>query len=182
MESHTVFVKAAVAAVVVLLLNGCGQSRTIPQGATAVEPFDVRKYTGKWYEIARLDFKQEHGLNNVSAQYTLNDDGTIDVLNRGYNFEEEKWEEASGKARFVDSKNEAKMEVSFFGPFYSGYNVIAIDPDYQYALIAGESLEYLWLLSRETTMPENIKQDFLRKAEAIGYNTDNLVWVEHDRN
>ena len=170
------------AALLAMMFGSCSSSSTIPEGASAVKPFDVTRYTGKWYEIARLDFKYEEGLNNVTAQYSLNDDGTIKVVNRGYDYTKEKWEEATGKARFVGPENEAKLEVSFFGPFYSGYNVIAIDPAYRYALVAGESLEYLWLLSRETTMPENIKQDYLAKAEAIGYETADLVWVEHDRN
>lgn len=172
---------ALLGAISAVLLTSCS-SNTVPEGASPVKPFDVNRYTGKWYEIARLDFKQERGLNNTTAQYSLKDDGTIKVVNRGYDFEKGEWKEATAKARFVDSKNEGKLEVSFFGPFYSGYNVIAIDPDYQYALVAGESLKYLWLLSRKTTMPENIKQDYLAKAEAIGYQTDDLLWVEHDRN
>ncbi len=168
------------AAVSTVCLTSCGGS-TIPQGATAVKPFDVKRYAGKWYEIARLDFKYEKGLNNTTAQYTLNDNGTIEVVNRGYDTAKAKWDEAKGKAKFVDSPEEAKLKVSFFGPFYSGYNVIALDPEYKYALIAGESLKYLWLLSRERTMPENIKQEYLEKARSIGYNTDDLVWVKHDR-
>ena len=120
-------------------------------------------------------------MNNTTAQYTLNDNGTISVLNRGYDTAKAKWDEAKGKAKFVDSPEEAKLKVSFFGPFYSGYNVIAIDPEYRYALVAGESLKYLWLLSRERTMPDNIKHDYLEKARSIGYNTDDLVWVKHDR-
>lgn len=170
---------AFVAAALVVLLTSC--SSKIPEGAKAVKPFDVKRYAGKWYEIARLDFKYEKGLNNVTADYSLNDDGSIKVVNRGYDAKKDKWEEANGKAKFVDAQDEARLKVSFFGPFYSGYNVIAIDPEYRYALVAGESLKYLWLLSRETQMPENVKQDYLQKAKAIGYNTDDLVWVEHDR-
>jgi apolipoprotein D and lipocalin family protein len=179
-NKHILIGGVALFAGAVVLLNSC--SSKIPEGATAVKPFDVNRYAGKWYEIARLDFKYEKGLNNVTANYTLNDDGSIKVLNRGYDAKKDKWEEAKGKAKFVDAKDEAKLKVSFFGPFYSGYNVIAIDPEYQYALVAGESLKYLWLLSRQTTMPENVKQDYLQKAKAIGYNTDDLVWVKHDRN
>lgn len=171
---------AMLAAASVMLLNSCS-SNTIPEGTSAVRPFDLKRYTGKWFEIARLDFKYERGLNNVTADYALNSDGTIKVVNRGYDVKKEKWEEAKGKAKFVDAQDEAKLKVSFFGPFYSGYNVVAIDPDYRYALVAGESLKYLWLLSRETTMPENIKQDYLAKAKAIGYNTEDLVWVAHDK-
>lgn len=170
---------AVLAAVSMVLLSSCGS--TIPDGASAVKPFDIKRYTGKWYEIARLDFKYEKGLNNTTAQYALQDDGTIKVVNRGYDAKKDKWEVATGKAKFVDDRNEARLEVSFFGPFYSGYNVIALDGEYRYALVAGESLKYLWLLSRETVMPEKVKQEYLRQAKALGYNTGELVWVEHDR-
>jgi apolipoprotein D and lipocalin family protein len=169
---------AVLAAATMIALNSCGS--TIPEGATAVKPFDVRRYTGKWYEIARLDFKQERGLNNTSAEYSLNADGTIGVLNRGFDFEKNKWQEAKGKAKFVGDQAEGRLKVSFFGPFYSGYNVIGLDSNYRYALVAGESLKYLWILSREKSIPENVKQEFLANAKSIGYNTDNLLWVEHN--
>ncbi len=171
---------AVLAATATVLLTSCGGS-SIPEGATAVKPFDVNKYVGKWYEIARFDFKQERGLNNTTAEYSLRDDGKIRVVNRGYNYEEKKWEEATAKAKFVGATDEAMLKVSFFGPFYSGYNVVAIDPEYRYALVAGESLKYLWFLSRETTMPESVKKEFIEKAKAIGYNTEELLWVEHNQ-
>lgn len=164
-----------------LALNSCA-SRTIPEKATAVQDFNKAKYLGKWYEIARMDFKFEKGLNNVTAEYSLREDGKIKVDNKGYDYEKDKWKESIGKAKFVGNENVAMLKVSFFGPFYSGYNVIAIDDDYKYALVAGESLEYLWILSRETTIPENIKKDYLKKAQAIGYKTNNLIWVEHNKN
>ena len=179
MNRYTIGSAVVLAAAALMLLNSCGS--TIPAGASAVKPFDVKRYAGKWYEIARLDFKYEKGLNNVTADYSLKDDGKIKVVNRGYDVKKKKWEEAIGKAKFVDAKDEAKLKVSFFGPFYSGYNVIAIDPDYQYALVAGESLKYLWLLSRETTMPESVKTEYLDKAKSLGYKVDELVWVEHNQ-
>lgn len=159
-------------------LSSC---KTIPKGARAVKPFDGEKYLGKWFEIARLDFRFEKNLNNTTAQYSFNPDGSIRVLNKGYNFKKNEWKEATGKAKFVSSKDEAKLKVSFFGPFYSGYNVIAIDPDYKYALVAGKSLKYLWLLSRENTMPDKVKQAYLDIAQQVGYNTSELVWVEHNK-
>lgn len=171
---------AVMAAASIALLNSC--SSTAPNGAAAVKPFDVKRYLGKWYEIARLDFKYEKGLSSVTAEYTQKEEGTIGVINRGYDAKKDKWEEARGKAKFVDAKDEARLKVSFFGPFYSGYNVIAIDPEYRYALIAGESLKYLWLLSRDTDMPEKVKEEYLAKAKALGYNIGELVWVKHDRN
>lgn len=153
---------------------------TIPKNAEAVKPFDKEKYLGKWYEIARLDFKFEKNLNNTTAEYSIRDDGKIKVDNKGYNIKKEKWQQAIGKAKFVDDENVAMLKVSFFGPFYSGYNVIAIDDDYKYALVAGKNTKYLWILSRETIIPESIKQNYLKVAETIGYNTNDLLWVEHN--
>jgi apolipoprotein D and lipocalin family protein len=164
---------------IAVLLYSCGA--TIPKKATAVTNFDKAKYLGKWYEIARLDFKFEKGLNNVTAEYSLNDNGTIKVDNKGYNVKKDKWEESIGKAKFVTKDDVGMLKVSFFGPFYAGYNVIAIDKDYKYALVAGESLKYLWILSRETTIPESIKADYLIKAQEIGYNISDLVWTEHNK-
>lgn len=164
-----------------VLSLGVFSCNTIPKGAEAVKPFDKAKYLGKWYEIARLDFKFEEGLNNTTANYSLNDNGTIKVVNRGYDYEEEEWTESTGKAKFVGDDNVAKLKVSFFGPFYAGYNVIAIDNNYKYALVAGKNLDYLWILSRETTIPENVKNEYLKKAQEIGYNTSDLIWVEHNK-
>ncbi|WP_159021673.1 lipocalin family protein [Formosa sp. L2A11] len=155
---------------------------TIPEKAEAVSPFNKKKYLGKWYEIARLDFKYEKDLNNTTANYTINPDSSIKVVNKGYNYVTKEWTEANGKAKFIDSDTIAKLKVSFFGPFYSGYNVISLANDYKYALVAGKNLDYLWILSRETTIPENVKQDFLNKAKAIGYKTQDLIWVEHTNN
>ena len=155
--------------------------KTIPKGAIAVKPFDQKKYLGLWYEIARLDYKFERNLNNVTATYSLKENGTIKVDNKGYNFKKGKWEQSVGKAKPLADPMEAKLKVSFFGPFYSGYNVIAIDKDYKYALVIGKSTKYMWILSRETTIPEEIKNDYLKQAKAIGFKTDDLVWVEHNK-
>lgn len=160
------------------VLKSC---RTIPKGAHAVKPFDTQQYLGKWYEIARLDFAFEKNLNNTTAEYSLKGDGSIKVVNRGYNFKKHKKEKAVGKAKFVGSHDEAKLKVSFFGPFYAGYNVIDLDPDYKYALVAGKNLKYLWLLSRNTIMPDNVKNAYLKKAEELGYDTTSLIWVEHNQ-
>ncbi len=149
----------------------------IPKGAKAVTPFDKNKYLGTWYEIARMDFKFEKGLERVTATYSLIDENTIRVDNKGYSIKEKKWKESIGKARLAGDPSEGRLKVSFFGPFYAGYNVIAIDPDYHYALIAGNNLNYLWLLSREKTMPEEIKESYLKQARALGYDTGKLVWT-----
>ena len=153
---------------------------TIPKRAIAVKPFDKDRYLGKWYEIARLDFKYEKNLNNTTAEYTLNSDGTIRVNNQGYNTRKDKWQQVIGKAKFAGDENVGMLKVSFFGPFYSGYNVIALDEDYRYALVAGKNLKYLWILSRDAEMPKTVRDRYLTIAEDIGYNTEDLLWVEHD--
>lgn len=154
------------------------RTKTIPDTATAIQPFILQKYLGKWYEIARLDYYFEKNLEKVTATYSLRDDGKIKVDNKGYNTKSNKWEESIGKAVPVENPNVGKLKVSFFGPFYSGYNVIAIEDDYRYALVAGHDLDYLWILSRETTIPDDTKQRFLSKASFIGYQTEKLVWTK----
>ncbi|MFT3683072.1 MAG: lipocalin family protein [Ferruginibacter sp.] len=167
-----------IGAAVVVALQSC---KTMPKGTVVVKPFDADRYLGKWYEIARYDYRFERNLKNVTAEYSLNQDGSIKVVNRGFDYKKNEWKEATGKATFRGDKNEGKLKVSFFGPFYAGYNVIAIDPAYKYALVAGKSLDYLWILSREKTIPQNIKNDYMQKAAAIGYDTSTLVWVEQDK-
>ncbi len=165
----------------IVIMIGISCCSSIPKGVVAVKPFDKERYLGKWYEIARLDFKYERDLNNTTAEYSINTNGTIKVYNKGYNVKKGKWVQAIGKAKFVGNDNIAMLKVSFFGPFYSGYNVIALDSDYRYALVAGASLKYLWILSRETSIPEEIKNKYLKIAENYGYNISDLLWVVHDK-
>jgi len=161
-----------------ILFSSCS---TIPKGAVAVNSFNKTKYLGTWYEVARLDFKFERDLNNTTAEYSLNDDGTIRVVNRGYNYVKKEWKQVTGKAKFAGDDNVAMLKVSFFGPFYSGYNVIALDDDYRYALVAGKNLKYLWILARETTIPDTVRERYLKIAQETGYDTSALIWVEHNR-
>lgn len=165
----------------ITLIMGLFSCSTIPKGAVAVKPFDKQKYLGKWYEIARFDFRFERNMNNTTAEYTLNEDGTIRVVNTGYDTTKNEWKQAIGKAKFVKDPDIAMLKVSFFGPFYGGYNVIALDPEYKYALVSGQSLKYLWILAREKEIPESVKNDFISKAEKIGFNTSELIWVEHNK-
>lgn len=160
-----------------LILFSCN---TIPDNVFAVRPFDKSRYLGRWYEVARFDFKFEKNLNNTTANYSINSDGSIKVVNRGYDTVSNEWKEAIGKAKFVDQDSIAMLKVSFFGPFYAGYNVIAIDSEYRYSLVCGNSLEYLWILSREKTIPEDIKAKYLDLAKGFGFETEKLLWIKHD--
>lgn len=161
----------------ITLLSSCASK---PPKAEPISNFEVNNYLGKWYEIARIDFKFERNLNNTTATYSLNKNGSVKVVNRGYNVVKKKWKESEGKAKFRHTRDEGAMKVSFFGPFYSGYNVLAIDKNYKYALVGGKNLDYLWILSREKTIPDNIKKAYLSKVQSIGYDTNRLLWVEHD--
>lgn len=160
------------------ILQSC--SVGIPKGAQAVQNFKAEKYLGKWYEIARFDFRFEKNLNNVTATYSKKDNGAIKVENRGYDYINRKWKESVGEAKFIKDDDLARLKVSFFKPVWSGYNVIDIDENYRYALIAGNNLDYLWILSRDKTIPAEYKKRFLEKAKALGYQTENLIWVKHD--
>ncbi len=143
-----------------------------------VENFEVEKYIGKWYEIARFDSRFEKNLNQTTAEYSLDENGKIIVKNRGYNFKKNKWESVQGKAKFAKNKNLGDLKVSFFGPFYAPYKIIQLDSNYQYALVSSGK-DYLWILSREKSIPENIKTQYLNYAKSLKYNTKNLIWVEH---
>ncbi|MBP7397813.1 MAG: lipocalin family protein [Flavobacterium sp.] len=153
----------------------------IPDGVTAVQNFNKDKYLGKWYEIARFDFRFERNLDNTTAQYSINPDGSIKVLNQGYNYVKKEWDSAEGKAKFIGSESEARLKVSFFGPFYAGYNVVAIDENYQNALIYGNSTEYMWILSRNKTIDEATKKRFIEKAKKDGFDVSKLIWVNHNK-
>lgn len=164
-------------ALLALFVAGCVG---IPGNVKPVGNFDAGRYLGKWYEIARLDHGFERGLSRVSADYSLRDDGGIRVLNRGYSAAEGKWKEAEGKAYFVGPKDVGYLKVSFFGPFYGSYVVLDFDHEnYRHALVCGPDLSYLWILAREPRIDDGVKASLTAKAAALGFNTDKLIYVEH---
>ena len=160
-----------------LLLLGCTSTlKDVP----VVQNFDKAQYLGKWYEIARLDFRFERDLNNTTAEYSVLNDTRIKVLNQGYNYKTQEWKQAQGKAKFKQDDKQGALLVSFFGPFYGSYNIVALDSGYQYALITGSNTDYMWILSRTKTIPEAVKTDYLNRAKALGFDVNALVWVHHD--
>ncbi len=162
-----------------LLFNSC--SVKVPDYIKPVQNFDAEQYAGKWYEIARFDFKHEKDMSNVTAEYSLNSDGTIQVVNKGFDYIKNEWKTSKGKAKFNSADKSAALKVSFFGPFYGGYNVVMMDPDYKTALIFGENTDYIWILSREKSIPESTKEKFLNEAKKAGYDLNRLVWTKHDK-
>ncbi len=153
----------------------------IPDGVTPITNFDENRYLGKWYEIARLDHSFERGLSNVTAEYTLRNDGGIDVINQGFSAEENEWKEAEGKAYFVDKRDRGYLRVSFFGPFYGSYVIFDLDHEnYQYAFVSGYNTSYLWLLSRTPTVSQALRERFIQKSNELGFDTNALIFTEHN--
>jgi apolipoprotein D and lipocalin family protein len=166
------------AALAALLLGGCVG---VPENVTPVTGFELQRYLGKWYEIARLDHAFERGLERVSATYSLREDGGVRVINRGYSTQKREWQQAEGKAYFVDGEQQGYLKVSFFGPFYGSYVIFKLDSEgYQYAFVAGPDKSYLWLLSRTPTVSEALLEDFVATAASLGFDTDSLVLVRQE--
>ena len=162
-----------------LALAGCATAP--PAGLTPVTPFDVNRYAGKWYEIARMDHSFERGLSDVSARYTVQPDGSVQVINRGFDVSRQAWKEAVGKALFTGDANRGALKVSFFGPFYGGYNVVALDPDYRWSLVVGPDLGYVWILARDKQLTPEVREQVLAQARKAGIDVDRLIWVDLSR-
>ena len=163
-----------------LLLSAC--STGIPAKVEVVKGFQLDRYLGTWYEIARLDHSFERGLDQVTADYSLREDGGVRVLNRGYKSEGERWSEAEGKAYFVGEPDVGSLKVSFFGPFYGGYNIIELDKtDYRYSLVAGPDRGYLWILARTPDLDPTTRDRLVSVARDLDFPVDELIFVEHDR-
>ena len=158
--------RSALAALLLLPLLGLvGCSYAPPKGVAVVSPFELPRYLGTWYEIARLDHSFERGLSNVNARYRQRPDGSVEVINRGYDEKRRRWQEAVGTARFIGAENVGSLKVSFFGPFYGGYHLVALDQvNYSWAMVAGADRDYLWILSREKQLDPKIQEYLVRQA------------------
>ena len=160
-----------------VLFSGCAG---IPKGTEPVGGFELERYLGRWYEIARLDHSFERGLNNVTAEYSMRDDGGVRVLNRGYDPRNDVWKEAEGRAYFVGDPGVGQLKVSFFGPFYGGYNILELDQEsYGYALVAGPTRSYLWILARAPRLDEAVVRRLTDRAAELDFPVDELIFVEH---
>jgi apolipoprotein D and lipocalin family protein len=159
-------------------LTAC--SVKLPDGVTPVDNFALEAYLGRWYEIARLDHSFERGMSQVTAEYSLRTDGGVRVLNRGFNDNKGKWEDAEGRAYFVQNEQTGFLKVSFFGPFYGAYVIIDHDPN-EYSLVSGPDRSYLWILARTPTLPQQTIDRLLARATSLGFDTNALIWVAQDR-
>lgn len=164
------------AALAATLLAGCTVS--VPEGISPVRGFEVERYAGRWYEIARFDFVFERGLDNVTATYELNADGTVRVINRGYEEGTCRLREREGRAEFTGPMDVASLAVSFFGPFAGGYHVFILDENYRYAVVTGSDRGFLWILSRTPEMDQRTLDRILSQAAAAGFDVSQLVFVD----
>lgn len=173
--STSQWIRTAAACLIAGALAGCVG---LPKGTTAVQSFSLDHYLGRWYEIARLDHHFEKGLDCVTATYSKRDDGGVRVVNRGVNLEKGQVSEAVGKAYFVKDAHTGRFKVSFFGPFYAGYNILFLSDDYSHALIAGPNRDYLWILSRTPQLASQTRQSLIQRAADLGFPTDKLVYPD----
>ena len=164
---------------VILLLLLTGGCVSIPDNVKPVSGFEPDRYLGRWYEIARLDHSFERGLEKVTAEYSYRKDGGIKVINRGFSPDKNKWKEAEGKAYFVESPDIGRLKVSFFGPFYGGYNIIELDKEnYSYAIVCGPDKSYLWILARTPQIEKTLLERLVNKAKKSGFQTVDLIYVK----
>ncbi|MDE0747353.1 MAG: lipocalin family protein [Porticoccaceae bacterium] len=165
--------------VVFVGLAGC---LGVPEGVHPVQNFQLQRYLGQWYEIARLDHSFERGMSSVSATYSMREDGGVAVLNAGFTNDSQEWDEAEGKAYFVETPDVGHLKVSFFGPFYGSYIIFELDNvDYQYAFVAGMNTDYLWFLSRSPEVSDELINHFVELSATLGFDTENLIFVDHNK-
>ena len=168
-------------AMAAIIFPGLLKAHNAAYDNSTIRNLDLSRYLGTWYEIARFDHSFERGMDNVTAEYLLRDDGMVDVINSGW--KNGKYKMANGKARQPDpAADPAHLEVSFFLFFFSDYNVMMLDDNYQIALVGSKSPKYLWILSRVPMPSDEVIASVVEEAEGRGYDTSQLIWVNQEKN
>lgn len=160
--------------IILLLVTAVACNSRVTVDNSPVPSVDINRYLGNWYEVARYDHRFERGLTHCTANYTMQEDGTVQIVNRGMKKGERKT--SVGKAKLTS--NPGILRVSFFWPFYSDYRILMLDDDYSYALVGSDSDDFLWILSRTPSLKSETLDHIIREAHHRGYNTDNLIWVK----
>lgn len=164
------------------LLAGC--SLFGPVGNTSVpapaKPVELSNYLGRWYELARYENRFEKDCEGVTADYSLTQDGEIKVVNTcRQDSVNGKVKTAEGRAKIVEASGNAKLKVSFFGPFYGDYWVLDHAPDYSWSIVGEPSGRFLWILSRSAKPSQQTRTLLTEKAAALGYDVKLLRWTKH---
>lgn len=167
------------------MLSACATcppgNNNVPQPAKTVQ---LERYLGKWYEMARYENRFEKGCEGVTAEYSKREDGLIKVLNTCHkgSVHGEK-DVAEGKARIVEDSGNAKLEVSFWGPFYFGdYWVLDHADDYSWSIVGEPSGKYLWILTRDAVPSTKKRNALIARAKALGYDTARLYLTKQAAN
>ncbi|QCX52545.1 lipocalin family protein [Elizabethkingia sp. JS20170427COW] len=176
-KSEKILLSAALSAATVYYLKK--RQVRLPKGVKPVKNFEILKFIGTWNVIAKLNPQPELPLSHISFDFSPNERGGLKVKSKGFDEVSETWTSSIGEMQFVGKFDKARFKMSFYKPLWFGFNVISIDEDYRYALVAGNSLKYLWILSKEASVPQEVRDEFLLKATRLGYNTAELVWVFH---
>ena len=163
-------------AILTFVVSGCSmKNRT--SDIPAVTEFDLNRYMGKWYEIARYPHRFERGMNYVSATYTLLPSGKVEVLNSGIDKNGNR-KTIKGIAVAVPPAGSGELKVSFFRPFYGAYRIIYLSQDYDFAIVTSSTKDYLWLLSRNPVITGQQKDFSLNWIRDRGFEPSSLIWVE----
>ena len=145
------------------------------QGLQTVPNVDLKKYSGKWFEIASYPQRFQKGCHCTTAEYTLSEKGFVIVENR-CNKDSIHGKESyiKGKAFVEKNSGNAKLKVQFFWPFKGSYWIIDLAEDYSYAVVSHPNKEYLWILARKNKMEESIYQEIISKLKAKGFDLNKL--------
>ena len=138
---------------------------------------ELKRYLGKWYEIAHLPARFQEGCNDTTATYALSEDGSISVINECR--KDGKVKQAKGKAKVVDKNSGAKLKVTFFWPFYGDYWIINLGEDYDYAVVGAPNRKYLWILNRTPQMDDRLFSQLVESAKSKGFDVSNLIKTSH---
>jgi len=138
---------------------------------------ELKRYLGKWYEIAHLPFRFEDDCTDITATYSLTNDGNVSVLNEC--LKDGKLKQSKGKAKVVDKNTGAKLKVTFFWPFYGDYWIINLGKDYDYAVVGTPNRKYLWILNRTPKMDDNLFSQLAEFVKSKGFNVNKLIKTSH---
>ncbi|MET1116044.1 MAG: lipocalin family protein [Comamonas sp.] len=157
------------------------RTHSATRSVAVVQNFDISRYAGPWYVLARIDHPSEEGLVQTGAYYHGNQDGSLTMVQRGLDPLSGQWVKRESRALPAGAAHEGAMKLSSQGALASDYNVVALDNSYHWAVVQGASAARSWVLSRTPTLPAEVRSQLLQQARVAGVNTEKLLWVPQER-